>query len=153
MNSLTGTGANVGAQTGKIVACATRNKRCATCSTAKREKRLPKSYDCCPNHAASLKAMEPAVAVDLAKKLEEDKVRVACLVGDGDSPTTKGLNNEYGNVDKHSDIICAKRSLGSKLRDIKSALTDCKQLTSVIQYAEKMFSYALQNNKDNVDSL
>ena len=41
MNSLTGAGAVVGLQTGMVLSYATRNKRCVTCSVAKRQNRPP----------------------------------------------------------------------------------------------------------------
>ena len=57
-------------------------------------------------------------------------------------------------MDKQSDIGHAKRSLGAKLRDTKICNRQCKQLTqSVIQYVEKMFSYALRNNKNDPNGL
>ena len=154
MNSLTGVGANVGSKTGKVVGYSTRNKRCITCSVAARQKRDPKPHDCRKNHYGSSKSMEPAVAVDLAKSTESCNARIACIVADDDASTLKKLQDEYGNVQKQSDIGHCKRSLGAKLRDAKARSKQCKQLTTtVIQYVEKMFSYALQNNKGEPDSL
>ena len=59
------------------------------------------------------------------------------------------LQEEYVYVDKQSDMGHAKHSLGAKLRDTKIRNRHSKQLTqSVIQFVEKMFSYALRNNKN-----
>ena len=153
MNSLTGAGAAVGRETGKVVAYGTRNKRCITCSIAERENRFPKPHDCRRNHYGSSKSMEPAVAVQKAQESMGAGVRFDCLAGDDDSSTIKHLREEFGDVEKHSDIGHAKRSLGSKLFEARSDKS-CKQLTkTVISYMQKMFSYALQSNAGNADAL
>ena len=46
MNSLTGVGHAVGSVTGKVIACATRSKRCATCATPERLEKEPPLHDC-----------------------------------------------------------------------------------------------------------
>ena len=75
-------------------------------------------------------------------------------ISDDNSSTTKKLQEEYGDVDKQSDIGHTKSSLGAKLRDTKTRNRQCKQLTQpVIQYVEKMFSYALRNNKNDTNGL
>ena len=154
MNSLTGVGTNIGARTGKVVGYATRSKRCITCEVAKRKKRPPREHDCRHNHTGSSKSMEPAVAVELAKDLENHGARLACLVGDDDASTYKRVVEEIGDVQKHSDIGHAKRGLGSKLIDIKQKNKNCKQLSStVITYFQKMFAYALQSNAGDPDGL
>ena len=113
-----------------------------------------------PNHTTadetsmrSSKSMEPAVAVQIAQESMGAGVRFDCLVGDDDSSTIKHLREEFGDVEKHSDIGHAKRSLGSKLFEARSDKS-CKQLTkTVISYMQKMFSYALQSNAGNADAL
>ena len=155
MNSQTGTGANVGSKTNKVIGYAMRNKRCITCDIAAREGREPKPHDCCRNHVGSSKSMEPAVAVELAKESQEHGAKIACLIGDDDSSTIKKLSESVSaDIKKQSDIGHAKRSLGSKLYEAKQKQKDCKQITnSTITYFQKMFSYALQNNANNVAGL
>ena len=60
MNSLCGVGANIGQETGKVVAYTTRNKHCATCNAAERCNRPAKPHNCRRNHFDSSKPMEPA---------------------------------------------------------------------------------------------
>ena len=154
MNSLTAVGANIGVQTAKVLGYDTRNKRCITCDTAARLGRAPPKHDCRRNHSGSSKSMEPSIAVSLAKAVGDEGARIACMVGDDDSSTIKKLNEEVGSVVKHSDIGHAKRSLGSKLYDAKTKRKDCKQLTATtILYFQKMFSYALTNNRNKPEEL
>ena len=119
MNSTTGVGAAIGAKTGKIVCYGTRNKRCATCEVALRLKRPPRPHDCRRNHHGSSKSMEPSVAVEIAKKIENQGAHVACLVGDDDSSTLKRLRDEVGDITKQSDTGYFKRSLESNLMKLK----------------------------------
>ena len=99
--------------------------------------------------------MELAVAVELAKECQEHGAKIACLIGDDDSSTIKKLSESVSaDIKKQSDIGYAKISLGSKPYEAKKKQKDCKQITnSTITYFQKMFSYALQNNANNVAGL
>ena len=154
MNSLTGVGEFIGTETDKVVAYGTLSKRCISCEVAERSKRPPYPHDCRRNHTGSSKSMEPAVAVKLAKSLTQHGAHVSCLVGDDDASTIKHLKDQVGPVAKQSDIGHTKRGLGNKLYDAKAKNKQCKQLSSmVITYVQKMFAYALQNNRGDAEGL
>ena len=128
MNSLTGVGVNFGLHTGKVVGFATRNKRCITCDAAERKGRHPKKHSCRRNHWGSSKSMESSVAVELAKDVSSassGKARVSVMVGDEDSSTIRHVKDAIGDITKHSDIAHCKRSLGSKLYELKAKDKSC----------------------------
>ncbi|PFX19079.1 hypothetical protein AWC38_SpisGene16524 [Stylophora pistillata] len=82
----------------------------------------------------------------------EKNAVVSVLVGDDDSSTiSKVRKNFEQEVEKWSDVVHAKRSLGSSLYSIK---TQYKSLTDmVIQYFQRCFGYALKQNKDNEEGV
>ena len=118
-NSLTGQGAAMGLQTGKVLAYATRCKLCRTCQNAKRKGIQPRQHDCRHNHTGSSKAMEPNVACALWNAAPEHHVKFSTYVGDDDTTTLSHLHqNVPYEVQKWSDIVHAKRSLTTRLYNL-----------------------------------
>ena len=55
----------IGLKSGKVIAYATRTKRCAVCGAASRKGERPRSHDCQLNWSGSSKAMEPDIVKGL----------------------------------------------------------------------------------------
>ena len=91
MNSLTGVGHAVGSVTGKVLAYATRSKRCATCATAERLEKEPPLHDCWKNFSKSSKAMKADAVADIGKDLQKEGIKISHMVGDDDSSAIKRL--------------------------------------------------------------
>ena len=143
----------IGIKTGKVIAFATRSKRCATCEAAARAGRTARAHDCRCNWDGSSKAMEADVCTELVKACgESHKAQVAILVGDDDSSTIKKVRESVNhNVDKWSDIVHAKRAFGSSMYNLQKRH---KNLSGkVIDYLQKYFSYAITQNKNDPDGI
>ena len=151
-NSLTGLGHAIGVKSKGVLGYGTRNKKCITCDTAKRRVEPP------PHHCRliwdkSSKAMEPDIAVQLAKEASDSQVRFATVIGDDDCSTIKKLREEVdSSIVKWSDITHAKRTVGHLYfkDDLYAIKKSHKKLTAnVIKYFEKQFAYAIQQHKDD----
>jgi len=153
MNSLTGVGHAVGIETGKVIAYATRSKRCATCYAAQKRGIKPQQHDCRKNFSKSSKAMEADAVIDVARDLQADGIAIARMVGDDDSSAIKKLREEFGKeIKKSSDINHVKKNLGNRLYDLKGK--GHRELSAmVITYIQKCFMYALTQNKNDEDGL
>lgn len=119
-NSPAGVGHAIGAKSGGVIGYSTRNKKCATCDVAERSDREPALHDCRLNWSKSAKAMEPDIAFELAKEAPNAGIWIATVIGDEDSSTINKLCEEVdGDIVKWSDITHAKRSVESRLYEIK----------------------------------
>ena len=148
-NSLSGVGIAVGVQSGKVVAYETRNKWCRRCHIAKEEGRDPPPHDCRMNYSKSAKSMEADAAVAITESVASSGVaKINQIIGDDDSSTIAKIHEQVdANVEKVSDVTHAKRTLGNHLYAIKK---DHKELSdTVIGYFQKMFGYALKQNKND----
>ena len=100
--------------------------------------------------------MEADVCADLAQACTKNhNTQVSILVGDDNSSTIKKVRETVNHeVQKWSDVVHVKRSLGSALYSLQSRLT-CKGSLSakVIDYLQTCFSYVLKQNKDNPDGI
>ena len=108
-----------------------------------------KENDCRKKFAKSAKAMDASVAVEVISAINSScQARVAQLVGDDDSSTIAKVREMVDvDVEKLSDITHAKRTLGNHLYQLRK---DHKELTEkVISYFQKMFGYAVKQNKDD----
>ena len=79
-------GIGIGPKSGKVLAYATRNKRCVFCEKG----HSPEDHDCRRNHTGSSKSMEAAIAVEIFTKnpmLKEEGVEISTIIGDDDSST------------------------------------------------------------------
>ena len=153
-NSLTGVGAAIGANTGKIIAYGTRNKRCMVCHNASAKGQTLAEHDCRKNWLKSSKAMEPSIACEVVKTINDSDlgVKVGTLIGDEDAATIKAVHEEVdADVEKRSDVSHIKRSLGNALFNIKNQHKELSD--SVIGHVKKCFAYALQQNRGQAESL
>lgn len=155
-NSSTGHGAAMGLATGKVVSYSTRCKTCRVCSHNKITGR-EKKHDCRKNYNGSSKSMERDVACELWSKAPESGVKFSIFVGDDDSTTLADIKNKvpYG-VEKWSDVVHAKRSLNSRLYNLKDRFksSNCSILSQkVINYLTKCFSYCVSQHAGDSKSL
>lgn len=97
--------------------------------------------------------MESDLAVDLVNSgtFKESDVELAVLIGDDDSFTMSALRASSTNkIVKWSDINHAKKGLVNMLYTLQK---NYKELNStVISYLKRCFSYAIEQNRNNVDS-
>ena len=156
-NSLTGHGAVMGPVTGKVLSFATRCKTCQVCEASKKMGKIAKKHDCRKNHTGSSKSMEREVACQLWCSAPDAKVKYSTYIGDDDSTTLADIRTKVPyHVEKYSDIIHAKRSLTTRLYNLKDRFKDpnCSILSSkVISYFSKCFSYAISQNVGDPENL
>ena len=143
-NSRTGQAAVMSLSSGKVLDYTTRTKSCIFCDSAKAMGKQPKTYDCRKNHEASSKAMEPAAAVQLFNRAQNQSVKFSVYAGDDDSTTEAHLREKvtYG-IEKFSDITHMKRSLTTRLYNLSQhgKFDNCSPLSQkVINYLVKCFS-------------
>ena len=155
-NSSTGHGAAMGLATGKVVSYSTRCKTCRVCSNNKLTWR-EKKHDCRKNHNGSSKSMERDVACELCSKAPQSRVKFSIYVGDDDSTTLADLKSKvpYG-VEKWSDVVHAKRSLNSRLFNLKDRFksSNCSTISQkVINYLTKCLSYCVSQHAADSKSL
>ena len=156
-NSLTGHGVVMGPVTGKVLSFATRCKTCRVCDAGKKMGKTARNHDCRKNHNGSSKSMEREVACQLWCSAPDAGVKYSTYIGDDDSTTLADINNKVPyKVEKFSDIIHAKRSLTTRLYNLKDRFKDpnCSILSSkVISYFSKCFSYAISQNVGDPQNL
>ncbi|CAB4020261.1 Hypothetical predicted protein, partial [Paramuricea clavata] len=98
--------------------------------------------------------METDVACQLFKDAPQTKVKYSSYVGDDDSTTLSELVKQQPpyELQKFSDIIYIKRSLGTKLYNVSQRMKfpNCSVLSQkVINYLQKCFLHCINQNKDN----
>ena len=148
-NSSTSHGAAMGLATGKVLSYSTRCKTCRVC-TNNNVSGKGKKHDCRKNHWGSSKSMEREVACELWSNAPQSGVKFSVFVGDDDSTTLADIRNKvpYG-VEKWSDIVHVKRSLNTRLYNLKDRFkgSNCSILSpKVINYLTKCFSYCINKN-------
>ena len=151
-DSLTGVGTMIGNLTGKIVGFDIRSKDCRVCDVARRKGQPPSSHDCSCNWDGSSKGMEPDAAVSIVQDIERQGVDVATLIMDDDATTIARLRKALGHViEKWSDIGHTKKHLTSALYTM--AKTHKPLTADIIKALVRWFSFAMAQNKDDVDGL
>lgn len=123
-NSLTGHGAAMSVNSGKVLAFATRNKKCRACEHNKNKSKPPTVHHTCRlNYKGSSKYMETDVACQLFRDALQTKVKYSSYVGDDDSTTLAELVKQSPyELQKYSDIIHIKRSLGTRLYNLSQRM-------------------------------
>ena len=98
--------------------------------------------------------MEADVAVEIATNLEGDEnVRLNALIMDDDSTTISRIRQVLPHdVDKFSDHMHTMKHIRNKLYSVQSKYNR-RLPTAAIKYLMRMFSYALQQNKDNCNGI
>lgn len=66
---LSGYSSMIGQRSKKVLGFAVKNKKCRICNAAKARDRIPKVHSCRRNWEGSAKAMEPAMATEMLKKI------------------------------------------------------------------------------------
>ena len=154
-NSLDGVDHAIGMETGRVLSFGTRNKRCATCWNAERLGKQPSEHDCRRNWYGSAKAIEGDVAVQLAADAQNTAklgVRYSTFVGDDDSSAICKLRKEVSeDIEKWSDVVHAKRSLGKHLYEVRKQHSELTEKN--ISHVQTCFSYAVRQNKDDPETL
>ena len=88
-----------------------------------------KHHDCQCNRQKSLKAMEPDVAVSLAKQLPECGISIWAFSADDNAATIKQIREEVDDdIDKWADVSHTKKNFRSKLDDTKQELRMSRSL-------------------------
>ena len=156
-NSTIGHGVLMSLNSGKVLAFATRNKKCRTCEHNKSKSKPPTVHDCRLNYKGSSEYKETDVACQLFKDAPQAKVKYSSYVGDDDSTTLAELVKQSPHeLQTFSDIIHIKRSLGTRLYNLSQRMKfpNCSVLSQkVINYLQKCFSYCINQNKDNPSEL
>ena len=149
-NSKAGIGVLIGNTTKKVCAYGYRFTDCSVCRHHQSKGADPPPHDCNNNWGGSSKAMEPDIGVKLIQEVEEKGVRVDTLIMDDDTTTMARVRKEINHpVEKWSDTNHATRGLANNLYNLAKKH---KILTNTnIKYIRKCFSYALHQNKGDVD--
>lgn len=147
----------MGLKTGKVLSYATRCKACRICESSKKSGKVAKTDDCRKNHVGSSKSVERDVAVELWTNALDSGTQFSTYVGDDDSTTIADILNKVPyNVEKWSDTIHTKRSLTTRLFNLKDRfkIQNCSTLSNkVINYYAKCFSYVVAQNAGNPELL
>ena len=101
-------------------------------------------HDCRKNHSGSSKSIELAAAVDLFQRAPSSKIKYHVYTDDDDTTTQSHIRKKVSyDVEKQSDVTHTKRSLLSKLYNLKSSgkFPRCSLLSvKVISYLGNSFS-------------
>ena len=152
----TGHGAAMGLAAGKVVSYSTRCKSCRVCTNNRLTGRK-KKHDCRRNHSGSSKSMERDVACELWGKAPQYGVKFSIYVRDDDTTILADIKNKvpYG-VEKWSDVVHAKRSLNSRLYNLRDRFkgSNCAILSQKVKhYLTKCFSYCVSQHAGDSKSL
>ena len=151
-NSLSGVGSMIGDESGKVIGYDVKNKNCRICMHAEHEKRSPRPYECHKNFCGCSKAMEAQLCWELVNIVEDKGVQIGTLVMDKDSTTIARIRGELSHdIEKWSDFMNVKKHVSGavfKLQSKHKTLT-----TDVVKYLLKCFSYAVTQNKGNIDGM
>lgn len=151
-DSKSGVGTLIGNKTGKICAYGVKTKDCRMCNFHMNKGKVPPEHKCQKNWSGSSKAMEPSVAVDVIKEVEQQNVQVSVLIMDDDATTMARIKENIAHpITKWSDLNHTKKHLGNSLYSLqkkhKSFSNKC------VQFIQKCFSYAVIQNKNQPEKL
>ena len=144
-NSKSGVGTVIGNRTGKICGYGVRSKDCRTCVINQNKGLDPPDHQCSKNWEGSSRSMEPDVAVEIVKKIE-NSAPVGVIIMDDDCATMAKLRSVLDHpVEKWSDLNHTSKHLTNALYLLQKKH---KPLTTrVIKYFQKCFSYAIAQNQ------
>lgn len=138
----------IGQQTGNCVAYGLINTDCRKCLFDP----IRLNHECKNKFEGSSKAMESALAIDMTRNLREKGYSISSLTMDDDTTTIARLHTSVDkNINKISDKNHVKKNISKelfKLRDKHRTLS-----TKIIDYIIKDISYAISQNKGNVEGL
>lgn len=150
-DSLTGLGALIGSQTGKVLDYGTCNRKCKKCDMGHDKK----DHNSRQNFDGSAKAMEPHVAskiVNHSTILKDLDLEVGILVGDDDSSTIKACReNSSHPIAKFSDTNHAAGDVRKELYKMAPRFSEMNK--DAITYLHRCFTFAIAGNKGNSSAL
>ena len=101
--------------------------------------------------------MERDIACELWRKAPQSGVKCSIYVGDDDPTTLADIKNKVPcGVEKWSDVVHAKRSLNTRLYNLRDRFkgSNCSILSpKVINYITKCFSFCVSQNVGDPESL
>ncbi|XP_063406027.1 uncharacterized protein LOC134689985 [Mytilus trossulus] len=102
-NSNTGHASLIGKETGKVLQFSLRSKSCQICALYQSKNHTIPVHECSKNWDGSSKAMEPDMAISMARELEETGCAIDVIHGDNDSTTTSRLKAVFPSIEKKDD--------------------------------------------------
>ena len=95
--------------------------------------------------------MKPNGAVNIANNLQKKGISVARVLGDDDATTISHLRKHVNpDMEKTSDLNHVKKNLGNRLYALREA-GHKEMTTKTVKHIQKCFSYAIAQNKGNVN--
>ncbi|XP_062617800.1 uncharacterized protein LOC134279410 isoform X2 [Saccostrea cucullata] len=132
-NSLTGHASLFGEKTKKLIGYSVMAKKCRICAAAKVKGVPPRKHKCRVNWTGSAKAMEPAMACQMLKNVEDEGVKVLVV---------KASVNP--NISKKSDSNHTKKGFTGSLIELKRT-SDILQIAAVS--ADQTFNVYMTPNR------
>ncbi|XP_063431634.1 uncharacterized protein LOC134714327 [Mytilus trossulus] len=142
-NSNTGHASLIGKETGKVLQFSLRSKSCQICALHQSKNHTIPVHECSKNWDGSSKAMEPDMAISMARELEETGCAIDVIHGDNDSTTTSRLKAVFPSIEKKDDSNHTKKGITSKLYKLSHKYKVLKQ-PNVISYIGRCFMYAIK---------
>uniref|UniRef100_K1PE21 Mutator-like transposase domain-containing protein n=1 Tax=Magallana gigas TaxID=29159 RepID=K1PE21_MAGGI len=144
-NSRSATATMIGMETGKIVAFDLKTTDCRKCL-------FSNDHECNKNFDGSSKAMESALALDMAKSLRDRGFKISKITMDDDSTTISRMRNNIDpNIMKMSDKNHVRKNMSNALYKLQEKHKSLS--TKTINYLLKDVSYAISQNKGNAKGL
>lgn len=135
----------IGMETGKIVAFDLKTTDCRKCL-------FSNDHECNKNFDGSSKAMESALALDMAKSLRDRGFKISKITMDDDSTTISRMRNNIDpNIMKMSDKNHVRKNMSNALYKLQEKHKSLS--TKTINYLLKDVSYAISQNKGNAKGL
>ena len=127
-------------------------KTCRICQSARKAKKSPRQHSCRKNWSGSSKGMESFLAIQGLQDLQQKGLNVKNIVMDDDTTTfSRAKKIVSPDLVKFSDKNHVIKNFTNKLCKIKETQ---KMLSSkTINYLKKNFTYAISQNKNNVNGL
>ncbi|XP_061180737.1 uncharacterized protein LOC133189369 [Saccostrea echinata] len=146
-NSHSATATMIGVETGKIVAFDHKTTDCRKCLFTQTH-----DHECNKNFNGSSKAMESALAIDMAKSLKDRGFNISKITMDDDSTTISRMKKTVDpNIRKLSDKNHVRKNISNALYKLQEKHKSLS--TKTINYLLKDVSYAISQNKGNPEGL
>ncbi|XP_062621637.1 uncharacterized protein LOC134283204 [Saccostrea cucullata] len=146
-NSHSATATMIGMETGKIVAFDLKTTDCRKCLFTQTD-----DHDCNKNFNGSSKAMESALAIDMAQSLKDKGFNISKITMDDDSTTISRMKKTVDpNIAKISDKNHVRKNISNALYKLQEKHKSLS--TKTINYLLKDVSYAISQNKGNPEGL
>ncbi|XP_062617807.1 uncharacterized protein LOC134279410 isoform X3 [Saccostrea cucullata] len=152
-NSLTGHASLFGEKTKKLIGYSVMAKKCRICAAAKVKGVPPRKHKCRVNWTGSAKAMEPAMACQMLKNVEDEGVKVTTLIMDNDSTTLSRVKASVNpNISKKSDSNHTKKGFTGSLIELSNQHKVLRNV-KVRGHIERCFMYCIHQNQNREQQL